>query len=722
MATVRNAMAVDGEVLSNLDPEMVITLDDTSKVEIESKTADSITYKFLGEVAQDTTHTPNLTFIYKDKYKLTVPLSLKQKAKLVLETVDVPISSKVWDSGTTLPFKVMANGQDITSQLTDVKLTPTDNIQLAPWDNTKWYIVSDTSFAEVKAFKANWTYKLPAEYDPDQTVKTFEGTINAEAYDGVALKATTTATECKAPIGGTTTTVFNVWYKGLPEPAKALKLRSESSNGGPFTFGDSIVNNVDALTIVLDSKPEAGSGNVIIVIGDNTEGVVENVNIVTTTLPGSVYIGGLAIKEIPQEIKGLQGSTHSVKLSVEYDGVAVSNEDLEVTVADESIIKLVGKTATEITWEITKENKTGADVELTQQVDIKYQTQVGEFIQKVISMSEPTASVEWKTQDSDINPMGRNEISFSVKDAAGQPVSGLVSKSLKVKAPNAVINGYSSNIQPGAEPGDYGVVVTTSYNKGVFNITMVLGYPDKDKPLFEIPVKSYSNPGTPVTAQLTPNKLEPYDQTDVELRFLQLRTLGATEPSAIKVDITSATPTDVTIIDNFVATDETGLVFKGKVRSNKENSKASIEFELTEDYNGFPMYWTGVSAELDVTAPTKPRITDLTSKYVMELWDTAPLVYTIKVGEEDVTANVTSIVCDNAEAIKADFEFIQTEDGKWAFKSVTADEIDTISDTAELTFNVKYNETDFALKASVDLETKANSKGIPTDRFKVEIL
>lgn len=79
MTTLKQSAQVAGQQISNLDPDMVITLDSHEGVQISSKTEDTITYQFLKEVDQDTEYKLNLTFVYKDQYKLVVPMSFLNK-------------------------------------------------------------------------------------------------------------------------------------------------------------------------------------------------------------------------------------------------------------------------------------------------------------------------------------------------------------------------------------------------------------------------------------------------------------------------------------------------------------------------------------------------------------------------------------------------------------------------------------------------------------------
>lgn len=79
MSTLKQAAQVDGQTISNLDPDMVITLDSHEGVQISSKTEDTITYQFLKEVDQDTEYKLNLTFVYKDQYKTVVPMTFLNK-------------------------------------------------------------------------------------------------------------------------------------------------------------------------------------------------------------------------------------------------------------------------------------------------------------------------------------------------------------------------------------------------------------------------------------------------------------------------------------------------------------------------------------------------------------------------------------------------------------------------------------------------------------------
>lgn len=79
MSTLIQAASVNGRVISNNDPDMVIVLDSNPGVQISSIQDDSITYAFIGEVTEDTVYSLNLTFTYKQKHKLIVPVQLTHK-------------------------------------------------------------------------------------------------------------------------------------------------------------------------------------------------------------------------------------------------------------------------------------------------------------------------------------------------------------------------------------------------------------------------------------------------------------------------------------------------------------------------------------------------------------------------------------------------------------------------------------------------------------------
>jgi len=79
MTTTNQSLSVNGQALSNLDSDLVITLDDHPVVQISKIEESTITYSFLGDVEQETTYNLNLTFNYKGIRKLVVPMTFIHK-------------------------------------------------------------------------------------------------------------------------------------------------------------------------------------------------------------------------------------------------------------------------------------------------------------------------------------------------------------------------------------------------------------------------------------------------------------------------------------------------------------------------------------------------------------------------------------------------------------------------------------------------------------------
>lgn len=133
MSTLMQAASVNGRVISNNDPDMVIVLDSNPGVQISSIQDDSITYAFIGEVTEDTVYSLDLTFTYKQKHKLIVPVQLTHKNIAITPELNVTnltddISLKLWES-TIVNYDVMLGDVNINSSITDVVLELTEEIK-----------------------------------------------------------------------------------------------------------------------------------------------------------------------------------------------------------------------------------------------------------------------------------------------------------------------------------------------------------------------------------------------------------------------------------------------------------------------------------------------------------------------------------------------------------------------------------------------------------------
>ncbi|AEV89642.1 hypothetical protein OBP_205 [Pseudomonas phage OBP] len=150
---------------------------------------------------------------------------------------------------------------------------------------------------------------------------------------------------------------------------------------------------------------------------------------------------------------------------------------------------------------------------------------------------------------------------------------------------------------------------------------------------------------------------------------------------------------------------------------------ATGEFRFSFRIPEQAMKWSdNVQIKYTIGNSTGPHLEGLTGSYEMDLWDTAPLVFSIKAGDQDITSELTEITCVNASEISQQFEFVKISDTSWGFKSVKADPVKWQVNYASLMFKVTHEGNVFDLPAEVKLSTRPNSGGIPTTRFNIEFL
>lgn len=189
MATANQTLSVNGQKLSNKNPDLTITLDDHPVVQISSIQEESITYSFLTNVETEITYNLNLTFIYKKTHRLVVPMTFVHKPKAVevepeIKDGTTDMTLNLWETK-TISYKVMAGDTDITSSVTNVtdQTDPNDAIELVKVDDTHWGF---------QAIKASTTEDLVIDAMVDVHV-TYEGTDHVIPMTiDVVVKANTT--------------------------------------------------------------------------------------------------------------------------------------------------------------------------------------------------------------------------------------------------------------------------------------------------------------------------------------------------------------------------------------------------------------------------------------------------------------------------------------------------------------------------------------------------
>lgn len=236
MTTLKQQLAIDGQVIPNNDPEMVITLDAHPSVQIKSGGigVDTITYEFLGNITQDSTYSLNLTFVYKGIHKLVMPLTFEHTVNNpILNITNLPKSVKIWDEGNDVPFTVSYLGdpeEEITGSISDVVITP--NTYVATTGGSNWNI-----------FNASTTGKALTEVEYAFNVTHGEETFGVKTRAKFTIDQWSGSNLEVTPVGDMECTngiqselVFDVRYKG------------KYSNTIMFDISYSTLNNLDFIS------------------------------------------------------------------------------------------------------------------------------------------------------------------------------------------------------------------------------------------------------------------------------------------------------------------------------------------------------------------------------------------------------------------------------------------------------------------------------------------
>lgn len=230
MTTLKQQLAIGGQAISNLDKDMVITLDAHPSVQIDTIQEDSITYKFLGDITQDTTYTLNLTFVYKKLHKLVMPVTLSHVVNDPSIQISWPTKSvKVWDEGSwdDIPFTVMFLGtdpaEDITASITNLVMVSNEYITIT--DNTKWRI---TNGDKTQAVNTNLNFTFDVEHNG--TVYHCKGQVifNIAKYDGIDYKVELVGT-AEGTVNTPSKLYFKPTYQGRFSPGTKISPITDSN-------------------------------------------------------------------------------------------------------------------------------------------------------------------------------------------------------------------------------------------------------------------------------------------------------------------------------------------------------------------------------------------------------------------------------------------------------------------------------------------------------------
>lgn len=285
MTTIKQSLMVDGQSLSNNDPDLVIKLDSHPGVQISNIADDAITYSFAGDVTEDTIINLNLTFTYKGLNRLVVPMKFTQTAHdPVLVVNSIPLSVNIFQEGDEFPFTITDASGDITATVKDVVITPTSYVTTTGGKN--WFI-DDAPNAGVAA-KVKYAFTVTSGGVDLPIIS--EATFDIPAWDGQALKVTN-VTPFGATIGAEEIFEATIWYKGKFDATKAT-LTSLGQAGGYMSIAGQTPGEAGKLLIRVNGTAQTYDLTTTLVFtkvnvgGGSTAGKdYVNINVTARSLP-----------------------------------------------------------------------------------------------------------------------------------------------------------------------------------------------------------------------------------------------------------------------------------------------------------------------------------------------------------------------------------------------------------------------------------------------------
>lgn len=363
MSTLKQAMLLDGQALSNNDPNMVITLKgaDAAKVEITAIGNDSITYSFKEGVPTDTLYDLSLSFVYKELYSLDIPLSLVNLGTVKdWEIVDTPIAATCWERSEALPFKVMKGEEDITSQLVDVSFVPKSILKAGDTGAKSWTIESETAFSAT-TLKVMYTFRLPD--DLPEVTRTYEGTFNIAEYDGLELKVVPLSDPIKIPVGAPSPVKFSIKYRNYRDATPYVRYVQAEAVTAPITYSSQDLKAQEQEIWVNFSAPSSAAVDGVLVFRANNASSVLGKDKVILNLHMRGYFPGLIFNSRdPAVLTGKQNQEVEQTITISMDGDQLSMEDVDIEIANPARLSVVSKVGKVVTFKILDANDTGEDI------------------------------------------------------------------------------------------------------------------------------------------------------------------------------------------------------------------------------------------------------------------------------------------------------------------------------------------------------------------------
>lgn len=363
MSTLKQAMLLDGQALSNNDPNMVITLKgaDAAKVEITTIGNDSITYSFKEGVPTDTLYDLSLSFVYKELYSLDIPLSLVNLGTVKdWEIVDTPIAATCWERSEALPFKVMKGEEDITSQLVDVSFVPKSVLKAGDTGAKSWTIESESAFSAT-TLKVMYSFRLPD--DLPEITRTYEGTFNIAEYDGLELKVVPLTEPIKIPVGIPSPVKFSIKYRNYRDATPYVRYVQAEAITAPITYASQDLKVAEQEIWVNYTAPSSVEVIGKLVFRANGGSSVLGKDKVNLNLNMRGYEPGLILNaRSPSVLTGKQNQEVEQTITISMDGDQLSMEDVTIEIANPARLSVVSKVGKVVTFKILDANDTGADI------------------------------------------------------------------------------------------------------------------------------------------------------------------------------------------------------------------------------------------------------------------------------------------------------------------------------------------------------------------------
>lgn len=420
MSTLNQAMLLDGQALSNNDPNMVITLTgaDAAKVEISEIGDDYITYSFKEGVPTDTLYDLSLSFVYKELYTLEQPLSLVNMGTESKVTItSAPINTQCWARGETLPFTVSKGGEDVTANVVDVVFTPKSIIKAGDTGSKSWTIESESAFGQT-TIEVDYTFRLSDDL-PDVT-RSFTGSFVIAPYDGQELFVEPIEENIRIPIGTSVDVKFNIRFRNYRDASPNVRYIQGLSNTNPINYGSQSPKKTEQQLWVNFGAPSEYEGEGTLVFGTNGVNSEVGKNRVTLKMNMKAYVPGLVVKSrVPTALVGKQGQDVQQEVTVAVDGNEMDLADINVTVQNKSRLELVSKSGKTITFKILEPNNTGADNTVYTNITYAYSNLSTDVFQQVTIKSMQQVTVNPSNLSTSIKKQGYFDYPLTISDGNG---------------------------------------------------------------------------------------------------------------------------------------------------------------------------------------------------------------------------------------------------------------------------------------------------------------